>query len=172
MSWNLQIYSPSSKPGDENIEFITSNGLKYTVLFVSAKDYFSDYPEWRHTIASVIFDCSGKPVHDEKVMGTICVWLHTVMDHKFFSLLWVCSADDQKHHARYRLFGRYWRKYEDWVENSNSQNVPAWNFAKYDNIIYGEGETYYSSLVIHNDNPNKAEILKAFNEEAQNLSKD
>lgn len=171
LNWKPQIYSPSSTPEDKQLQFKTDAGLEYTVLIVPAQTYFPDYPRWNKTVLSVIFECSGKPVYDAQIMPTICLILHLWMTNKQWVLLWVCSADNDKHHARFRLFQMYWNKYEQFVKTTNIVNWPKWEVTKYDNIISADSESYYSSIVVHNDNPNNREIVEAFAKGTNGLCK-
>lgn len=174
MSWRQTFYEVNS-PEQGTLEFQTDFGLTYKILFVSAKAYFPNRT-WSENVYSVIFECQGQRVYDPKVLPTIVAYVYfAIADNPNVVLMWVCDTTDNQHHARFRLFNKWCSHVQNMfdVPEEEFDEIPhlRWSYTKRDGLIGQDDTIHYASVVVHNDNIHKEEILEVFAQEVQELAK-
>jgi hypothetical protein len=136
-------------------EFLTDQGIHYTVYFLDYRAVFANYP---HIIAPIytfnIDVIKGNPdnsISDERIGMTI---VH-IFNHFFKKLqnvvIYVCDTIDNREQARKRKFDRWFWRYNDGT------------LIKEDDIaILQDGTEIYNSMILHKQNKNLTEIILAY----------
>jgi hypothetical protein len=135
-------------------EFLTDQGIHYTVYFLDYSALFANYPLITSPIYTFNIDViNGNPdngISDERIGLTI---LHVFSD--FFEKLqnvavYVCDTIDNRQLARKRKFDRWFWKYNDGT------------LIKEDDIAVIDGAEIYNSMILHKQNENLKEIILAY----------
>jgi hypothetical protein len=137
--------------------FTTVNGIKYSVAFIL--DYtFSAISDLEiSNIYQLIIEktTESKEPFDRNVSATICYILTAFFKNEKNTIIYICDNDGERAEVRFR-------KFNIWYAESALTNI----ITKVDNIIASEhitGSTkLYSSLLYHNENPNKETILDIY----------
>ena len=129
--------------------FTTESGIEYFAYFLD----LSDYSPGLYTFN---FERKELPKDDEKkapgcnVLDTICQILSDFFQQKTNAMLFVCDSTDGRAEGRRRLFSRKFNSVNDG------------SFEKIDRDGRTAYYSVYSSLIYRKDNPNKDDLLAAF----------
>ncbi len=148
--------SPSLPPYDYeevldlNYEFTSRDGVRYHLYF-TPMDVL--YPDMLNTYAFNI-EREGTTPHsiDSRIAATVIDILRRFFDKVENAMIMVCDNTDGKQEKRRALFNRWFDFYNDGTLSSRSAEVR---------------EGFYELLVsiyFKNENPNKHQLVKAFNE--------
>jgi Family of unknown function (DUF6169) len=135
--------------------FVTKNKILYEVVFYDSLSYFKGTTH-ENQIANVfsltIFKKSDvREPFDNEVKNTIdCILQHFFIDTEK-SLLYLCDTSDKKEYKRFVKFNK-WH-----LESKYNENVTKID----DAIIDNDGLVYYSTLIFHNSNPFKKQLIDA-----------
>ena len=148
--------SPSLLPYDYeeivalNYEFVSRDGIRYHLYFTSMEVL---YPDMVNTYAFNI-EREGTAPHgiDRRIAATVIDILRRFFEKVENAMIMVCDSTDGKQDKRRALFNRWFNYYNDGTLSSRSAEVR---------------EGFYELLVsiyYKNDNPNKRQLIKVFNE--------
>lgn len=137
-------------------EFIATSGIKYEAYFFSYDFMFSDYPK----IQSPIFTFNIEPLEgnpdlvplDDKIGATVAEIFRLFFIQFQNVIVYVCESVDNRQLARKRKFDQWF-----WAFNDGS-------LIKEDRMAIVEGVEIYNTLLIHKNNHQLIEIIKAFND--------
>jgi hypothetical protein len=172
LNWVNSPYQLKSRPKESRADFETEHGLTYSIILVPATNYFDGYPDWNKDVYSIIFECNGKPVADDRVMPTITLMLYCLfVVHNNICLFWICETTNNKHHARYRYFNKIYRQTLQAMQDEVPKTLERHEFIKEDGQIFDDDMVNYASIVLSGKHPHKDQILNAFNAGIASLSK-
>lgn len=140
----------------ETIEyhFTTVNGIFYSVKFSLDETFnsVSHSEEFKNVFQIILAKISNdKEPLDKKVSVTIKNIIMDFLHNQKNSILYFCSYFDQKELKRFNTFNR-WYEYSETKDHIN----------KIDNLIKIENVLFYTSLILHEKNPQKKEIIELF----------
>jgi len=149
-----------SKPYDfisavegQDYQFTTQSGDKYTAWFTEFFLQTQDQNEL--LIYSFGFECSRNSTEsslrfDTRIKATIQnIIIEFFKKHPNDAILYICSSADGKARNRHITFSNWFNEFGN-------------NFTKCDSQIQYEGNDFYSSIIILNDNPQKDYLIDAF----------
>lgn len=129
--------------------FKTESGIEYFAYFLDLSDFGPDFYTFN-------FERQELPMDDEKkapgrdVLDTICQILSDFFQKKTNAMLFVCDSTDGRAEGRRRLFAMKFNSVNDG------------SFEKIDRDGKTAYYSVYSSLIYLKDNPNKEELVVAF----------
>lgn len=95
------------KESNDSFFFVTDNGVRYVAEFTN-NNMGMDFNESK--ILEFSFYHSDKSTnHDKKVSSTIAIILKPYLNDSLNIVYYICDQTDGKHHARRRLFLRWYR---------------------------------------------------------------
>jgi hypothetical protein len=167
---NLLVNQPyyCRKEPDGSFSFITNFGVKYSVYFASAQDYFEAYPIIPQSIKQfgflpIYFPPGYKKKEDLLVSITILALISEYFNQGGEALVFMCDMKDNKHKGRMLLF-------QKWAQYRTSPRIE-----KYDSSIESEGVVIYNSLLLLSTHPRKDAIIGEYyrlNQEIQTKWRD
>lgn len=141
---------------DGSAYFATDNGLHYIVSFSPDDVSLSSL-----CYQLVIVNEDNKPSpRDHKLRDTIVAIVECFFAANNEVMLYICETGDGKQAMRNRLFQYWYSKYE---RNFEFTFLSA-------SIKDEEGVLNYATLIMRNDNPNYASVLKDFGDSVQVLN--
>ncbi len=142
------------KQQGETYRFHSDFGIYYSIEFTDGGIYFFDLP-----VHIPIYEFSIKVLHlgghlsppkDDRIEITIVSILTRFFEDNTNSLIYVCDNLDKKQHARHRKFSR-------WFNNHTIAQLQ-----KYDTYFVVEEIEILASLILHEENPFKNELIELF----------
>ena len=133
-----------------NYEFVNRDGIRYHLYFTPMEVL---YPDMVNTYSFNI-EREGTAPHsiDRRIAATVIDILSRFFEKVENAMIMVCDSSDGKQEKRRALFNRWFNFYNDGTLSSRSAEVR---------------EGFYELLVsiyYKIDNPNKRQLIKAFNE--------
>lgn len=148
MSSSLHPYSYVQN-GELAYEFTTVNGDVYVAYFLDMAAY-SPYFTDVYTFNFELRDSNTIPQQDGRVADTICVIMRRIFESNRNAVIITCDNTDHREQGRNRLFQQWYARFGD----------PS--IYKIDRQYHSEDYDIYSSLLIHEQNPNREHIEAAF----------
>jgi hypothetical protein len=140
---------------DNFYTFFTDFTIVYEVAFVKTY-YFEDFPIMGNHVFEIVIESMPKSTSsiDPKIGPTIANIINHFLDTPDKIIVFNCDVSDRKEKARNRKFDQWFRQF--------SHNL----YTKLDSQFYDEDSqlTYFSSLIMRNDNLNAYAINEAFYE--------
>lgn len=139
--------------------FETDNKIKYRIEIKDGSSYFIDFKPYLSVfelsidLDSDIVDSSAP--YDSRTESTINQILINFFKEHSNCLIYVCDSADNRHHARNRKFNAWFNKF-----NNGS-------LEKHDINFETEGIEMLFSLILHQKNPFREEIVKLFYQQPQ-----
>ncbi|MFN7260519.1 MAG: DUF6169 family protein [Cyclobacteriaceae bacterium] len=141
---------------DYSYEFVTQEGVIYTMYFLDYSGLFSDYPSIAKQVFTFNIDViEGSPEntnYDERIGVTVLHVFKLFFENRENVVVYVCDNLDDRHLARKRKFDSWFWRYNDG------------SLIKEDDIAMVEGVEIYNSMIIHKMNAKLNEIIIAFKE--------
>lgn len=142
-------YKVGRSPSGEGYSFFTDSGVQYNISFLP-DDTMMEEMVYDFVIANVNHK---KSYGDIKVRDTILTLLVEFFRLNNEVILYICETGDGKQAFRNRLFER-------WFSNYNKDG----RFSIYTATVSDEGVVNYAAIILRNDNPKFASIVKEFTE--------
>jgi len=130
-------------------QFTTESGIEYFAYFLDLSDYGPDFYTFNFERQELLKD-DEKKAPGRDVLDTICQILSDFFQKKTNAMLFVCDSTDGRAEGRRRLFARKFNS----VNDGSFEKIDRDGRTKYYSV--------YSSLIYRKDNPNKEELLAAF----------
>jgi hypothetical protein len=137
--------------------FETNNGIKYRIEIKDGSSYFIDFKPFL-SVFELSIDLDNDVVdssapYDSRTESTI---IHILLD--FFTnhsncLIYVCDSADGRHYGRNRKFNSWFNKFNDGTLEKHDINFEV------------EDSEMLFSLILHQNNPFREEIIKLFYEQ-------
>lgn len=151
----LNPYNVDYNEKEQSYSFNTKLGIEYHVFFLDASGYdFKSEEVYMFNIERVEND-TPQPI-DVRISHTITSILDKFFQQKKHAIIIVCDNNDGKERKRNKIFQRWFDKY------NNGKII------KIDKCCQTEDYCIYASLFFDENNPDKTNITKTFNELAQN----
>ena len=129
-------------------EFTTINGDVYVAYFIDMTAYS------RHFSNVYTFNFESRnevsSPQDDRIADTICTIVGSIFKDNRNAVIIICDNIDNREQGRNRLF-------QQWYSRINNTSI-----CKVDKQYHSEDYDIYSSLLIHADNPDLGDIVKAF----------
>ncbi len=137
-------------------EFLTEQGIRYSIYFLDYGFMFSDYPAIAENVFSFNIDVlngdTDSSITDDRIGVTILEVFKFFFTRIENVAIYVCDSIDERQLARKRKFDWWFWKYNDG------------SLLKEDGIAMIEGVEIYNSLLLHKANKRLAEIILAYKE--------
>jgi hypothetical protein len=139
--------------------FETENGIKYRVEIKDGSCYFIDFKPYL-SVFELSIDLDSDLVnslapYDARTELTIIQILMDFFKEHSNCIIYVCDSADGRHHARNRKFNSWFNRYSDG------------SIEKHDINFEIEDSEMLFSLILHQNNPFKEEIVKLFYQQPQ-----
>jgi Family of unknown function (DUF6169) len=148
---------------ENDYRFETDKGIFYSVSFNDGSFYFINLPPYIPVFEMSIKVVSlGKymtPPRDLRVEATIVAIFRLFFAEHENSVVYICDNLDEKQAARHRKFGTWFNR------NTNKE------LEKYDSHFVVDTQEIYASLILHNLNPFKQDLIKVFLKQAHEYDK-
>lgn len=145
--------------------FTTDNGIEYKIAFILDYTFSAVSNIEIDDVYQLIIEkiTEGKEPLDRNVSATICEILSVFFENSRNTILYICDDGDERAEVRFR-------KFNIWYTESELTNIVT----KVDNVVVSENVAgsakIYSSLLYHNENVNKENILEIYHSIEQILS--
>lgn len=146
---------PMKLVGKRDYEFVTSQGITYTIGFIE-DDSISSCESYQFYITKETLRPSVK---DEKIKMAVLALLENFFDLNTSVLVYICDTSDGKEELRSRLFLAWFRTY-----------ACASKYVCKDAHVKVEDTTIYAAIIVRKDNPFIESIVSEFDETSQILS--
>ena len=137
-------------------EFLTEQGVRYSIYFLDYSFMFSDYPAIAQQVFSFNIDVldgnADSSITDDRIGITILEVFKLFFTKLENVVVYVCDSIDDRQLARKRKFDLWFWKYNDG------------SLLKEDGIALIEGVEIYNSLLLHKANKRLIEIIFAYKE--------
>ena len=137
-------------------EFLTEQGVRYSIYFLDYSFMFSDYPAIAENVFSFNIDVldgnADSSITDDRIGITILEVFKLFFTKLENVVVYVCDSIDDRQLARKRKFDLWFWKYNDG------------SLLKEDGIALIEGVEIYNSLLLHKANKKLTEIILAYKE--------
>jgi len=136
-------------------QFKTDQGVSYLVYFLDYSYMFGDYPSLAnqaYTFNIDVIDDNVRLINDERIGLTVVEVIRLFFEEFNNVVIYICDSVDNRQMARKRKFDLWFWKYNDGT------------IIKEDELAFIEGTKIYNTLLLHKDNDQFDEILKAFKE--------
>ena len=137
-------------------EFLTAQGVRYSIYFLDYSFMFSDYPAIAQHVFSFNIDVldgnADSSITDDRIGITILDVFKLFFTKLENVVVYVCDSIDDRQLARKRKFDLWFWKYNDG------------SLFKEDGIALIEGVEIYNSLLLHKANKKLTEIILAYKE--------
>ena len=137
-------------------EFLTEQGVRYSIYFLDYSFMFSDYPAIAQNVFSFNIDVldgnADSSITDDRIGITILEVFKLFFTKLENVVVYVCDSIDDRQLARKRKFDLWFWKYNDG------------SLLKEDGIALIEGVEIYNSLLLHKANKRLTEIILAYKE--------
>lgn len=146
-----------SLDNDLYYSFITKDGIIYHAYFLSVSALYPELPNtYTFNIEPEVSYKQARHPIDSRIAQTVVAILQSFFDNNVNSMLMVCDNIDGKEEKRKHLFSRWFDNYK----NDNIIKLDASREGKKEGFAYN----LYVSLFINLANPDKDQIIAAFNE--------
>lgn len=146
---------PMKLVGKRDYEFVTSQGITYTIGFIE-DDSISSCESYQFYITKETLRPSVK---DEKIKMAVFSLLENFFEQNSSVLVYICDTSDGKEELRSRLFLAWFKTY------SLSEK-----YICKDAHVKVEHTTIYAAIIVRKDNPLIESIIEEFEETSQLLS--
>ncbi len=147
---------PLQENDEYSYEFLTEQGIRYSIYFLDYSYMFSDYPAIAENVFSFNIDVlegdADKSITDDRIGVTILEVFKLFFTKIENVVVYVCDSIDERHLARKRKFDLWFWKFNDG------------SLYKEDGIAMIEGVEIYNSLLVHKANKKLTEIILAYKE--------
>ena len=137
-------------------EFLTEQGVRYSIYFLDYSFMFSDYPAIAQNVFSFNIDVldgnADSSITDDRIGITILEVFKLFFTKLENVVVYVCDSIDDRQLARKRKFDLWFWKYNDG------------SLLKEYGIALIEGVEIYNSLLLHKANKRLTEIILAYKE--------
>ena len=137
-------------------EFLTEQGVRYSIYFIDYSFMFSDYPAIAQNVFSFNIDVldgnADSSITDDRIGITILEVFRLFFTKLENVVVYVCDSIDDRQLARKREFDLWFWKYNDR------------SLLKEDGIALIDGVEIYNSLLLHKANKKLVEIILAYKE--------
>lgn len=137
-------------------EFLTEQGIRYSIYFLDYSFMFSDYPAIAENVFSFNIDVldgdADSSITDDRIGVTIVEVFNLFFKKLENVAVYVCDSIDDRQLSRKRKFDLWFWKYNDG------------SLLKEDGIALIEGVEIYNSLLLHKANKRLTEIILAYKE--------
>ena len=145
--------------------FSTDKDVYYNVQFMDGSYYFVNFQPYlsvfEFSISVTQLGENLTPPFDNRVEATVVAILKAFLTNHENSIIYICDTRDRRQRARHR-------KFDIWFK----QNLDALpELEKHDAIVTYEDLEFLSSLIIHNKNSYKNELVKLFFDQANVFDK-
>jgi Family of unknown function (DUF6169) len=148
---------------DNYYRFETDKGIFYSVSFTDGSFYFINLPAYIPVFEMAIKVVNlGKymsPPRDLRVEVTIVAIFRLFLAEHENSVVYICDNLDEKQAARHR-------KFDMWFQGHTNKELE-----KYDAHFIVDSQEIYTSLILHNLNPFKQDLIKVFQNQANEYDK-
>jgi len=117
-SYKYRVYKP------DYVSFTTNNGAEYECYFLSAPQYFKDYPDISSNIFTFYLDLVSKPKYSKGGNKRITHTVVTIVGAFLASqtiVIYDCDTSDNREKARFRKF----KSWFDYIEGKVVQQINA-----------------------------------------------
>ena len=147
---------PLQENDEYSYEFLTEQGIRYSIYFLDYSYMFSDYPAIAENVFSFNIDVldgdADSSITDDKIGITILEVFNLFFKKLENVAVYVCDSIDDRQLARKRKFDLWFWKYNDG------------SLLKEDGIALIDGVEIYNSLLLHKTNKKLVEIILAYKE--------
>ena len=137
-----------------SFEFVTHAGITYKIYFLKASHLFADYQQIKCPVYEINFiPIDGNPfnnISDQKIGATIQLVLSLFFENIRNVAIYVCESLDNRQIARKR-------KFDAWFDLYNNGS-----FIKENGTAYIDGDIIFNSILIHKQNEQIHELIRAF----------
>ena len=145
---------PLQETDDYSYSFTSGRGVIYHVYFLDYSYMFNEYPLLAENVYSFNIDVIDRDIaltgEDERIGLTIVEVFKTFFERQKNVAVYVCDSIDERHLARKRKFDFWFWKYNDG------------SIIKEDGVAVVEDLEILNSLLVHQNNPYRSEIIFAF----------
>jgi Family of unknown function (DUF6169) len=149
--------------GSNKYIFETETDILYSVEFTEGSYYFHRLPEYIYVFELSInilrVDENISPPYDKRVEVTVVKILSTFLSSKENAVIYICQNLDDRHYARKR-------KFDAWFKQNATNSLE-----KFDLTINYEETAYLTSLIVHENNMHKEELIGLFFDQPNQLGK-
>lgn len=151
---------------DNSYVFKTVANIIYEIKFKNSDYIFGkNSPYTQNTFEFVIdilqtSDIKSPPL-DSNISITTAQIFHDFFKNEQNIIVYTCETNDMKHNARFRKFNQWSEYFNDGTFEKNDYELKE----KVSKL------SYFSSIIIKNNNPNKYEIISEFEEVMKQYSK-
>jgi Family of unknown function (DUF6169) len=161
----MSIATPYSfQQNSSEYRFDTENGIFYSLKFSNGSFYFVNLPTYipifEFSITIVSLGDNLSPPRDPRVEATIVSILRLFFLAYENSIVYICDNLDHKQAARHR-------KFDTWFRTHAEQDLE-----KYDTHFMVQSTEIYASLILHNLNHYKEDLIRIFLNQANEYNKD
>jgi hypothetical protein len=146
--------------------FTTAKDISYVIYFMEVTSYADilcmDINIFNFGFERVITEVPDKS-YDPKIKHTIVKSVLDFIKGTNCIVVFSCEASDNKQHCRMKLFDK-------WFNEKVLKDDHVY-IEKTDTIILGDNDTYYASILVQSNNPQKDELVKILKDEISELSK-
>ncbi len=143
--------------------FETELDIVYSVEFTEGSYYFHRLPDYIYVFEFSInilrVDENISPPFDKRVEVTVVKILSTFLSSKENAVIYICQNLDDRHYARKR-------KFDAWFKQNAIDSLE-----KYDLTVTYEEMVFLTSLIVHENNSHKEELIDLFFEQPCQLGK-
>ena len=143
--------------------FETESDILYSVEFTEGSYYFHRLPDYinvfEFSINILRVDENISPPFDKRVEVTVVKILTTFLSSKENAVIYICQNLDDRHYARKR-------KFDAWFKQNAIDSLE-----KYDLTVTYEEMVFLTSLIVHENNSHKEELIDLFFEQPRQLGK-
>jgi Family of unknown function (DUF6169) len=136
--------------------FVTDNGIIYGISFTDGSFYFpylpSDILMYEFSIKVIDLGDNPTPPFDARFEVTIVEIMKLFFANNLNSLIYICETLDNRQHSRFRKFDLWFKK--------NIAAIPQ--LEKYDASFTYEDTDILSSMILHQNNIHKHELIEIF----------
>ena len=147
---------PLQENDEYSYEFLTEQGIRYSIYFLDYSYMFTDYPAIAENVFSfninVLDGDADSSITDDKIGITILEVFNLFFKKLENVAVYVCDSIDDRQLARKRKFDLWFWKYNDG------------SLLKEDGIALIDGVEIYNSLLLHKANKKLVEIILAYKE--------
>ena len=146
--YKYRVYKP------DYFSFTTDNGAEYECYFLSASEYFKDYPDISSNIFTFNLDLVSKPKTsrgvDKRIAHTVVTIVAAFLASQTNAVIYVCDTTDNREKARFRKF----KSWFDYFQGKDVQQINA--------STEIEGIILYNAMLIHRKNKQRLRFIQAF----------
>lgn len=139
--------------------FTTKNNILYRVAFVVDETFSAISDEEIPNIFQLVIEKASDELepYDPKVSRTIIHIVERFFQNALNSMIYVCSDEDHKAFARFKVFDRWYKKSEYSAFIVKIDNIIQYRISKTETL------KMYTSFMFHQDNPFHQKLVEIYN---------